>query len=145
MAKRYSDGRRKNRPPAQHQFKPGQSGNRKGRPAKTSPSPMIEYVARQLNAKHSVTLNGRQTEMPFKELLTMRLFALAAKGNARAVMWAMDLIERVERHEVKTSENADRQRNQITREQIANMTDEELTDTYRRLVKEVHGDDYEPV
>jgi hypothetical protein len=143
MAKRgYRDGRRNNRPPVEHQFKPGKSGNGKGRPPKKPPPPMIEHVSRQLNAKHTVMLDGHQTELPFKELITMRLFALALKGNARAVMWAMDLIERVEQFEAKRARKAESHSSRLTAEQIANMTEDERTEAYFKAIREAHGENY---
>jgi hypothetical protein len=134
MAKgKYRDGRRNNRPPPKNQFKPGQSGNNKGRPTKPRISAK-QMVGRLLSEKHPIVVRGRQKMVPLVEMILMKIFDLALKGNPRAIMWAMELIEQAEIIETERI----RQPPNITdfKKKLENMTLEELDAEYRQLVEE---------
>ena len=85
MAKRngdpYSVGYGK--PPADRRFKPGQSGNPKGRPKGTR---SLEAQLRdELNRKISVSENGTKRRVPKSEVMLAQLTNKAAQGDYRAI------------------------------------------------------------
>jgi Family of unknown function (DUF5681) len=135
MAKgKYRDGRRGNRPPVKNQFKPGQSGNGKGRPPGKSLISANEIVGRLLREKHPIVLRGRQKMVSFVEIIFMRIFEQACNGNTRALMWAMELIEQIELVETKRI----MQPPDMTdlKKKIENMSVEELNAEYRKIMED---------
>jgi hypothetical protein len=128
---KYRDGRRNNRPPVKNQFKPGKSGNGKGRPANKSPS-STEIISRLLNAKHSIVIQGRQLSLPLKELIFMRILWLACEGNPKAVFKAMEMIDCVQEAETNKHQRFDREQTELNRKKLENMTEEELMDELRK-------------
>lgn len=70
------------RPPKSTQFKPGQSGNRKGRP-KGSQN-LRTVLGKELNAKVTVTENGRRKTVPKREIIAKQLVNKAATGDIKA-------------------------------------------------------------
>ena len=71
------------KPPPQHRFKPGQSGNPRGRP-KTSPD-ISELAARELKRQRHVKIDGQQLSIRTAEFLMKKLVADAAQGNLPAL------------------------------------------------------------
>ncbi len=71
------------RPPKQTQFKPGASGNPKGRPKKRKTVGAIieETLARRVNIEE----NGRLRKVSAEEIIIRRLVNAAAKGDLKAV------------------------------------------------------------
>lgn len=69
------------KPPKQTQFKPGQSGNPKGRP-KGSRS-MSKIVEDLLSKNVSVRVNGKERKMPFREAFIHRLAARVMDGSPK--------------------------------------------------------------
>lgn len=80
------------KPPKSSQFKPGESGNPKGRPR------VIRTVAedRQLVLNELVTLeiNGRQRKLTRQTVILRTMSALAMKGDVRAARFIFDLDRR---------------------------------------------------
>lgn len=72
------------KPPKQHQFKPGQSGNPKGRPKKEAPDP-DKILAEALETKMKSKENAREKSAIVLELLVRKLIEQALKGNQKAV------------------------------------------------------------
>jgi len=134
---KYNDGRRNNRPPVKNQFKLGQSGNKKGRPAKPRISAK-QMVGRLLSEKHPIVVRGRQKMVPLVEMILMKIFDLALKGNPRAIMWAMELIEQAEIIETERIRQPPDMSN--FKKKIENMSLEELDKEYRRLFEENAAD-----
>ncbi len=70
------------RPPEHSQFKPGQSGNPKGRPTKSKNKKRI--LREMLFEIVPVTLGGRQTRLTCLEVMTRAAVNKAVQGDARA-------------------------------------------------------------
>ena len=86
-ARDYEVGDR--RPPKHSQFKPGQSGNPKGRPKGTVN--LRTRVARQLRQSVPVTRHGRQVKMLKADLIAHQIVDAAAKGNLKAALWTVQV------------------------------------------------------
>jgi hypothetical protein len=75
------------KPPKQHQFKPGKSGNPIGR--KRAPPDMDGFMDQYLNEYVWVTENGRKVRRRRKEVVVMRQVNLAMGGADRATQLVM--------------------------------------------------------
>jgi hypothetical protein len=75
--------------PSHTRFKPGQSGNPKGRP-KGSKS-FAEDVQRQMRKSAVVTIDGKPTRRTLQVLMAQRLAHDAAKGSLKAIELAAKL------------------------------------------------------
>ena len=80
------------RPPEGAQFKPGCSGNPKGRPRKrkTVSTLIEEALARRLRVEE----NGRSHRISAEEIIIRRLVNAAAKGELKAVQLLLQLRDR---------------------------------------------------
>ena len=80
------------RPPAATQFKPGQSGNSKGRPkGGRSVSVVVRDV---MQRKVPVTENGKTRHLSVLEVVTRRIANDAMRGDANAIKLVLSLYER---------------------------------------------------
>ena len=80
------------RPPKQTRFKPGQSGNRGGRPrGARGLKKIVQEIAFET---HVVTEDGRRTRRSTIELVAMALRRHAMSGNIRAIRAAHDYLQR---------------------------------------------------
>ena len=86
-ARNYEVGDR--RPPKHSQFKPGVSGNPKGRP-KGSVN-LRTRIVRQLRQTVPVTRHGRQVKMLKADLIAHQIVDAAAKGNLKAALWTVQV------------------------------------------------------
>ena len=91
------------RPPADKQFKPGQSGNPRGRP-KGSLS-LITVLRKALNDRVEVTQNGRVRRISKFELAVTQMVNRAVKGDTRAMQQILVLAPILEA-DAPTSEQA---------------------------------------
>lgn len=123
------------RPPQASQFRPGQSGNPKGRP-KRLPS-VEEMFAAELNRSLTIRSDGGTTRMAVKIVLIRQFLKLAAKGNPRALFTSLEMLENVQRKTAKIA--AQRAGHKYTKEMIEGMTEQERTDLYMETVRRVHG------
>ncbi len=71
------------KPPAEHRFRPGQSGNRKGRPS--GARSLATEVAEILNTPIIVTEGGKRRKVSTLKGVLLRLREKALKGDARAI------------------------------------------------------------
>lgn len=78
------------RPPKAYQFKPGQSGNPKGRPK--GPRDILKTIAKHASKKVTVVENGTEKKMPKLEVVISALFNKAAKGDVPAARLIANLI-----------------------------------------------------
>lgn len=77
------------KPPKQHRFQPGQSGNPRGRP-KGARSLRI-LLALEMNEKVSITDNGRPRRISKLQAIIKAQTHKAAKGNVAAAVWLVGL------------------------------------------------------
>lgn len=80
------------KPPKQTQFKPGQSGNRKGRPkgARGLKTVIMEDAATRIPVLEA----GKKRKKPKLDVLVQSTFSRAMKGDARAAAQYFDLLKR---------------------------------------------------
>ena len=79
------------KPPRHSQFKPGQSGNPRGRPK--SSKNMATVFADLLAQRIPVRVNGQRRSVPVMEALVQRMLAKALEGNARDMAAFMKLVQ----------------------------------------------------
>jgi hypothetical protein len=72
------------KPPRHTQFKPGQSGNAKGRP-KRSTAP-ADVVRKQVRKIASVTVGGKVQKMSMLEIIAMKQISQAASGDHKSAL-----------------------------------------------------------
>ena len=70
-------------PPREHQFKPGQSGNPKGRPKKNNN--FAEDVMDEMNEVITIQENGKLKKITKKRALAKRLIADSLSGKVSAI------------------------------------------------------------
>jgi hypothetical protein len=71
------------RPPKHSRFRPGKSGNPRGRPKGAKGTKSI--LRKELNQKVTITENGRKKTLTKHELVFKRLITEALKGDTRAI------------------------------------------------------------
>jgi Family of unknown function (DUF5681) len=80
------------RPPKANQFKPGKSGNPRGRPKGTRPvGAVLQEVLRQ---RIPVTENGRTRRLPALEVMIRRLANEAMRSEPSAIKLILSLVDR---------------------------------------------------
>ena len=95
------------KPPKHSRFKPGQSGNPKGRPCRAKTTAAI--IREALKEKVTVTENGRRRPISKLEIIIKQAVNDAAKGDARArkevfAMWSN--VIRLEREQAPRTQAA---------------------------------------
>ncbi len=108
------------KPPKKHQFKPGFSGNKKGRP-KGQPN-LHTIVGKVLKEKISILKNGEVLKM------TRKLFVEGLQGKEGAIKRILELCERLEH----------RQAEQAVQREVLQQDDKALLDA---VLKEFLGED----
>ena len=78
------------KPPTHSQFKPGQSGNRKGRPKGAFTAKGL--FRKVMNEKLTVTDKGRSIKLPSAELVFIALRNKALKGDLKALQTTFDFM-----------------------------------------------------
>ena len=79
-------------PPTQHRFKPGQSGNPKGRPKRQTSFAAV--FADMLSSTTSTTINGKRRRKTVVEFAALRAKKDIMTGNPRALERWLAFIER---------------------------------------------------
>ncbi len=80
------------RPPKHSRFKPGHSGNPRGRP--TGVISLSDIIRKIVGQKVAVTENGRTRRIPRLEAILLRAAGEASRGDARALRLLLQLTER---------------------------------------------------
>ena len=78
------------RPPKATQFKPGQSGNPKGRKAK--PKSVQEQMRMVLSKKVEISEGGKTKRLTLQEVMLRNIANKAAKGDLRAASFVLGLL-----------------------------------------------------
>lgn len=80
------------KPPKKHQFKPGYSGNKKGRPkGRKNIHTIVENL---MNEKIKITINGRTKKVSCIEATIRQVSLAALKGDIKAQRILFDLISK---------------------------------------------------
>ena len=89
MAKKKNPDVGYGRPPVQHQFKPGQSGNPRGRPR--GRLGMVGLLKKALNERVTITEGGRKRTITMAEAAFKQTARKAVSGDMRAtsLLWAL--------------------------------------------------------
>jgi replication-associated recombination protein RarA len=90
------------RPPASGRFKPGKSGNPKGRP-KGSRN-FLTLLEQELNKTISVTENGRKRKLTRLQAIVKRMVNSALAGDQRALLNLLEIMKRTGRFEAPAAE-----------------------------------------
>lgn len=77
-------------PPVEHQFKPGQSGNPKGRPK--GPGSLLKVISKHAGKKILVLESGVEKKMTKMDVVVSAMFTKAAKGDVAAARLLTTLI-----------------------------------------------------
>ena len=81
-------------PPAATRFKPGQSGNPKGRPrgSKNFDTALVD----ELNARLTVTENGKRRKITKRQAIAKQVVNKAASGDPKATVIVVNEVRRIE-------------------------------------------------
>lgn len=91
------------KPPRQYQFKPGQSGNPRGRPKGTRSLPTLVDIA--LSKPMTAQIRGRTVKMTAREAMVMRYVDQALKGDLKAFAVLLKLDPRAKHDEADEQAN----------------------------------------
>ena len=111
------------KPPKEHRFKPGQSGNRRGRP-KRLPE-IADLLAKELRRKHTIVEGGQRISVAMIHLLIKRLLEKAAKGHFLALMRTLELADQLQQLERRSAITL------ITRD----MTPAQAAEAYAQMIR----------
>lgn len=118
------------KPPTKTQFKPGKSGNPSGRPARKPD--LTTRIGKKLTSKRSVIISGNRVKLAVEEILLEKLIERAAKGDVKLLLFLLTEGQKY-REDQATTKASERQR--YSKKEIAEMTDEERTDLYMKILR----------
>ena len=109
------------RPPVEHQFKPGQSGNKRGRPkgSKNEATIMSELLNRRIDIREK----GRTRKITVLEGILLKFAEDALKGNAKAASFLLNRKQIAESSGLPTAE-------------ILDMDDQKVLDSFKQRLEE---------
>lgn len=79
------------KPPVEHRFKPGQSGNRRGRP--TGRVNIATALREAVQQKRPVTVGGKPREMSTLDVILRKQIEKAVAGDTKAFHAVIELLE----------------------------------------------------
>lgn len=79
-------------PPKNGQFKPGQSGNKKGKPKKEQDQ-ICDIVKKVIFTARKAMVNGKKVDLNYMEMAMMKMCESAAKGNIQATRLMLSISE----------------------------------------------------
>jgi hypothetical protein len=82
------------KPPQHTQFKPGKSGNPKGRPKKATT--FADVFLENLPKRVSITIQGREQTVSMREAIALMHLAKAAKGDPKSTQLVMAVLKPTE-------------------------------------------------
>ena len=91
------------RPPASGRFRPGTSGNPKGRPKGTRN--FVTLLQQELQQTVTVNENGRKRKITRQQAMVKRIVANALNGDARAILLLIDILKRTGQFNAQTAED----------------------------------------
>lgn len=126
------------RPPKQHQFEKGRSGNPKGRPKKPAahhvslamPQDLRDLVLKEAERTVRIVENGREVEVSILEAILRRQSLSAAKGDLRASTAFLRLVEGA----LESAKTGGRSCNQ-TISDMTKMSAHEAAAAYAKLIR----------
>lgn len=114
------------KPPKATQFKPGASGNPKGRPKGTSSA--SDEIHKMLTTPIVVKQNGKPIKMTLPAMARKQLAACIAKGDMKAIKWVLEYGLKYEKAQPTTAAglSADSSSFELTPEEMENISKELL-------------------
>ena len=91
------------RPPASGRFKPGTSGNPKGRPKGTRN--FVTLLQQELQQTITVNENGKKKKITRQQAMVKRVVTNALNGDARAILLLIDILKRTGHFDAQDAED----------------------------------------
>jgi Family of unknown function (DUF5681) len=125
------------RPPIHSRFKPGKSPNPSGRPKRNLTTEDL-FAA---EFKKVVVVQTPEGPLRIKkgELLIQQFVNLALKGSPKPLFASLEMLDNIQKRAGKSAIKTAQL--QFDRDMIAGMTQQDLSDLYRKLINDSHGRD----
>jgi Family of unknown function (DUF5681) len=81
-------------PPQHTQFKPGQSGNPKGRPKKSAS--LTEVIGKEVGRRVQIVINGKRQKVSMLEAIVKQHLTKAAGGDPKSVAILFSLLKEIQ-------------------------------------------------
>ncbi len=120
------------KPPEEHQFKKGQSGNPSGRPKRKRmrfAEDISEIFMRSLNEEIEINFGGISRKVTSYEAIILRLKAKALKGNSKALKLYLELAQKAANEEKSHFQDINETIYKLT-DALENNSDEEFEKKY---------------
>ena len=91
------------RPPASGRFKPGTSGNPKGRPK--GARNFVTLLQQELQQTITVNENGKKKKITRQQAMVKRVVTNALNGDARAILLLIDILKRTGQFDAQAAED----------------------------------------
>jgi Family of unknown function (DUF5681) len=109
------------RPPREHQFKPGQSGNQRGRPKGSKNEATI--INELLNRKIEIRQNGKARKISLLEGILLKFAEDALKGNSKSAAFLLSRKQQLDSSEP-------------SQDPVLDMDDQEVLEFYTRQLQQ---------
>ena len=129
MSRKTSDGTYNvgyGKPPRASRFKPGQSGNPRGRPKEMKS--INDVLQKRLHSKVRVQENGRPKQITLLEVIIGRLLKRAAEGDNRSITIVLNQVRLLKEVEEGRADMATPERDREVLEEFARMMGGSLDD-----------------